>query len=170
MIPDRIRIAVERLAIRPSDHVLEIGCGNGLAAHEIVQRLTTGSFIAVDRSATAVGHATRRLADAITAGRASVVCATLASLPNSEPALPKVDVLFAIRVNAFWTTAAREELAAVRAMLAEGGRAELFFDAPDRSRLDDIARRVEEAACAAGFSATRDYVGDVLHVTLTLAS
>ena len=57
---DRLAWAVETMDIRPSDRVLEIGCGHGVAVTLICQRLTSGSVLAVDRSQTMIDMARRR--------------------------------------------------------------------------------------------------------------
>ncbi|HEV3504599.1 MAG TPA: hypothetical protein VG637_04850, partial [Actinomycetes bacterium] len=41
-VPERIRWAVEVLSPAPEDHVLEIGCGPGVAVAAICRRLTGG--------------------------------------------------------------------------------------------------------------------------------
>jgi trans-aconitate methyltransferase len=46
----------------PYDHLPEVGCGPGVAASLICERLTTGSMPAVDRSPTAVARTSRRTA------------------------------------------------------------------------------------------------------------
>jgi precorrin-6B methylase 2 len=53
-IADRIRWAVDVLAVSPSDRLLEIGCGNGAAVASICRALTDGSITAIDRSDTMI--------------------------------------------------------------------------------------------------------------------
>ena len=58
MVPARIAWAVELLDLRPDDRVLEFGCGPGVAAGLVADRLSVvGRIVAVDRSATAVARA-----------------------------------------------------------------------------------------------------------------
>jgi trans-aconitate methyltransferase len=49
-VSERLRSIVEKLGIRPEDHVLEIGCGQGVAATLICERLDGGRLTAIDRS------------------------------------------------------------------------------------------------------------------------
>lgn len=54
----RLLWAVETLAVEPTDHVLEIGCGHGVAVSMICDKLTGGKITGIDRSAKAVFRAT----------------------------------------------------------------------------------------------------------------
>ena len=60
VVSERLRLIVERLDIRPSDRVLEIGCGHGVAATFVCQRLENGHLTAIDRSAKMIAAAKRR--------------------------------------------------------------------------------------------------------------
>ena len=68
-ISSRIANYVDRLPLRSDMRVLEIGCGPGVAARLISQRLATGTVLAIDRSATAIASAISGSADEIAAGR-----------------------------------------------------------------------------------------------------
>jgi trans-aconitate methyltransferase len=64
--------AVEALAVQPSDRVLELGCGHGVAASLRVRELTGGGrLVAVDRSQKMIDAATQRNAEHVASGRAS---------------------------------------------------------------------------------------------------
>jgi protein-L-isoaspartate O-methyltransferase len=52
-VPERITWAVEQLDLAPTHRVLEFGCGPGVAAALVAERVTEGSLLAIDRSATA---------------------------------------------------------------------------------------------------------------------
>jgi ubiquinone/menaquinone biosynthesis C-methylase UbiE len=49
-IPERVVWAVDVLDVQPDDHILEIGCGHGLAVTLICERLHNGQLTALDRS------------------------------------------------------------------------------------------------------------------------
>ncbi|MFI9438312.1 MULTISPECIES: methyltransferase domain-containing protein [Streptosporangium] len=60
LIPERFSWAVETLDLAPSDRVLGIGCGRGVAATLVLDRLKAGSLTAIDRSDTAIEAARQR--------------------------------------------------------------------------------------------------------------
>ena len=64
-VPEHVRWVVETLGVGPDDHLLEIGCGPGVAVALICERLVSGRIVAIDRSATAISRATRRNAEHI---------------------------------------------------------------------------------------------------------
>ncbi|WP_274627320.1 class I SAM-dependent methyltransferase [Arvimicrobium flavum] len=149
-IPERISWAVERLALGGHEAVLEIGCGRGVAATLVSDRLTGGRLVAIDRSSTAT-EATRERPENrahAEAGRLQVLTNTLADLSGYDAAF---DVAFAINVNLFWLDPARE-LPVIRRILKPGGRLELFYEAPSAGQADKVARLVEEKLGAQGFA------------------
>jgi SAM-dependent methyltransferase len=79
-VSERLRSVVEQLDLRPDDRVLEIGCGHGVAATLVCERLEEGRLTTVDRSAKMIQAATRRNAAYIEAGRAEFLVATLEDL------------------------------------------------------------------------------------------
>jgi SAM-dependent methyltransferase len=128
-VPERIRWAVQVLDPAAGHHLLEIGCGPGVAVAAICQRLTGGRVVAIDRSATAIARATRRNADCIAAGRAVLRTVALEDLRPSD--LPEAtdgfDKIFAMNVNLFWVRSPARELELIRALLRPGGTLSLFY-------------------------------------------
>jgi SAM-dependent methyltransferase len=117
-VPERITWAVSVVDPAPDERLLELGCGPGVAAGLVCERLTTGHLTAVDRSATAVARTAARNADHVERGRLSILRSTV-----DELALPAASVtkVFAVNVNVFWTRVPDRELAVVRDLLAPGG-------------------------------------------------
>ena len=123
----RLERLVARLALRPDDRVLEIGCGHGVAATLVCERLGgSGSYTAVDRSPKMIAAAARRNAAQVRAGRAEFLVMALEELDLGER---RFDVIFAARVGLFHREPDRAETLA-RRWLAPGGRLVTEYDAP----------------------------------------
>ena len=121
---ERLRSIVEQLDIRPDDRVLEIGCGQGVAATFVCERLVGGRLTAVDRSPKMVEAASRRNASHIEAGRAEFLVARLEDL---ELGARRFDKVFAVRLGLFHRDPARAR-ALVEPWLAPGGSVSGFYD------------------------------------------
>ncbi len=57
---ERFNWAVETLHIHPDDHILEIGCGHGIAVSLIAPELKSGSITAIDISKVMIDKAMKR--------------------------------------------------------------------------------------------------------------
>jgi ubiquinone/menaquinone biosynthesis C-methylase UbiE len=79
VIPERIRWAVEALAVEPGDRLLEIGGGPGVAASLVCQRLDYGTLLLIDRSPTAIERTRRRNAEHVASGRLALETVDVAS-------------------------------------------------------------------------------------------
>ena len=123
---ERLRSIVESLDIRPGDRVLEIGCGHGVAATLVCERLSEGRLTAVDRSAKMIEAATRRNAEHVASGRAEFLVASLEELDLGGRRFDKV---FAVRVGLFHRDPERAR-SLVEPWLAPGGQVRAFFDEP----------------------------------------
>ena len=141
-VPERVRWTVETLAVQPGDRVLEVGCGSGVAAAMVCERLVDGQMLAIDRSATQIERARRRNAAHLESGRLALEAVELADL---DVPYARFDKLFAINVNVFWLGRATAELDAVRRALAPEGTLFLFYETPGQER----ARQLEERLTAA---------------------
>lgn len=108
---------VELLPFAPSDRILEVGCGHGVALGLVGARLTGGTVTGVDRSAKMTAAAAKRNAAMIEAGRVRV---RTASLHELDDAAGSFDLVYALNVASFWNEPARD-LGATRRLFAPGG-------------------------------------------------
>ena len=123
----RLERLVERLALRADDRVLEIGCGHGVAATLVCDRLGEGgAYTAVDRSSRMIAAAARRNAAHVASGRAEFLVMALEALELGER---RFDVIFAARVGLFHREPERARALAER-WLAPRGRLIAEYDAP----------------------------------------
>jgi ubiquinone/menaquinone biosynthesis C-methylase UbiE len=125
-VSERLRQVVERLGIRPGDRVLEIGCGHGVAATFVCERLDGGRLTAIDRSPKMIAAAARRNAEYVEAGRAEFLVMRLEELDLGERRFDKV---FAVRVGLFHREPERAR-ALVEPYLTPGGQISSVFDPP----------------------------------------
>lgn len=91
--------AVSLMDVQPSDRVLEIGFGPGIAVREIARRATRGQVVGIDRSAVMRAQAARRNAAAIRSGRVSLTVAPVEDLPGFGRPFDKV---LAVNNMGFW--------------------------------------------------------------------
>ncbi len=158
-VGDRIAQAVAALGARPGEHVLEIGCGPGVA---VALLCAAGVRVtALDRSALAVARARRRNAEHVEAGRAVVLCGALADLTADGPLF---DAALAVDVNVFWTGPATAELAALRARLRPGAALHLCYEPPTAAGADRAATAARAALEAGGFAVAERRDGPLLHL------
>lgn len=164
--PERFDWVATSLGLKPSDLVLEIGCGKGAAVRPIVEKLERGRMTAIDRSAKMVRLARERNTDLIQAGRLEVEEVALAHmLPKGRP----FDIAFAIHVNVFWLDP-RKEILSLEKLLQPGGRLHLFYQPPGEARGAEIAERIAANLNGSAFRRIRTEIGKVgagngLHVS-----
>jgi protein-L-isoaspartate O-methyltransferase len=131
----RLRWAVEGLAVRSTDRLLEIGCGHGVAAALVCAQLETGSLLAIDRSPTMIAAAQRRNAAHVAAGRVVFQAAPLHEAALGEACF---DTVFAIRIAALLRNQPTRELGIVRDCLAANGRFHLIYDPPSAQQVASL--------------------------------
>jgi cyclopropane fatty-acyl-phospholipid synthase-like methyltransferase len=142
---ERFRFAIEQLDLQPHHRVLEVGCGHGVAGTAIAERLATGTYVGVDRSAKMIAAAERRLASEIAGGRATLHCATFA---DADLDSIRFDRIFAARVVAM----TREpELTRAAQLLEPGGVVVLAFDAPGQEPSPELIAATTANLAATGF-------------------
>jgi ubiquinone/menaquinone biosynthesis C-methylase UbiE len=125
---DRLQAVVDELDVQPDDRVLEIGCGHGVAATFVCERLDGGRLTAVDRSAKMIAAAEKRNAAFVEAGKAEFLVGKLEELELGER---RFDKIFAVRVGLFHRDPERAHALAAR-WLAPGGKVTAVFDPPKR--------------------------------------
>jgi SAM-dependent methyltransferase len=146
-IPDRIVWAVEALDVRPSDHMLEIGCGRGLAAPLVCEKLGRGTLTAIDRSKAAIMTANHRNASLVASGKVRFGTVALAEADFGNRRFSKI---FAINVNLFWLDPARE-LSVVHKLLRSSGGLYLIYEPPSPDQLKRIGARLARNLKEGGF-------------------
>ena len=86
-----LRAVVDELGIRPRDRVLEIGCGHGVAAAMVCERLDGGRLTAIDRSPKMGEAAARRNAAFVEQRKAEFPLAELEDLDLGDR---RIDLIF----------------------------------------------------------------------------
>jgi cyclopropane fatty-acyl-phospholipid synthase-like methyltransferase len=127
-LSDRLAEIAEALPLRPGLRVLEIGCGPGALARELVRRIGDGHVLAIDRSATAIRQAAAASRAEIEAGRLGLRRVAVEEF-QLEPGEAPFDLAVAVRVGALdgrHPRAGAQARRRIAAALAPGGR--LFVD------------------------------------------
>jgi cyclopropane fatty-acyl-phospholipid synthase-like methyltransferase len=122
---ERLVWAVETLAVKPTDQLLEIGCGHGVAVSLVCEKLDGGHITAIDRSAKMIALASERNADCVAAGKATF---QTAALHKADLGAAQFDKVFAIRVGVFMRGNPARELLVIQRCLAPNGRFHLIYD------------------------------------------
>jgi SAM-dependent methyltransferase len=110
--------AVAQLDLQPADHVLELGCGPGVALQLAAQLAPQGRVSGIDYSGAMVRAARRRNAAAVRRGQVTLCHGNVARLPFAGESFDKA---FGIHTVYFWPqplAALRE----IRRVLKPGGR------------------------------------------------
>ncbi len=152
-VADRLRWAAEILSkeLKPSDRLLEIGCGNGALVSCIAPHLQEGNIVAIDRSAAMIEAAVKLNAEAVASGHAEFKASDLLQA-DVDVSGGKFNKVYAVNVNLFWTGAARAELEWIKDRLLPGGAVFLFNQPPTADRIDLTAGRMRQALLEAGLS------------------
>ncbi len=144
---------LERLPLRGDETVLDAGCGSGRVTELVLERLPRGHVVAADSAPSMVEHARAALADAIGAGRASVLCASLTELTLDEP----VDAVFSNAVF-HWIADHEQLFRRLSAALKPGGR--LVAQCGGKGNIDAFRRLADEVAAEPPYAEhMRDFAG-----------
>jgi len=122
---ERFRWAVEILNVKPSDYILEIGCGVGLAVEEVAEHLVTGKITAIDKSPGMIEKAIRRNKKNIEQHKAKFVRSELLAFKKHNG---KYNKIFCFNVNLFWTgKSITGEISIIKSMLLKEGLIYIFY-------------------------------------------
>ncbi|TMR11327.1 class I SAM-dependent methyltransferase [Nonomuraea turkmeniaca] len=144
--------AVSLLEVRPTDRVLEIGFGPGLAIAELALRATQGHVYGIDHSEVMVQQAGRRNAAAIRAHRVHLAHASVDELPSFDEPL---DAVLAVNSVGFWPDPV-ERLRRLRDLLRPAGRIALVSQprcpGATRATTARAAQELQDLLAEAGFT------------------
>ena len=147
--------AVGLLGVKPTDRVLEIGFGPGIAIRELSRRATHGLVCGVDHSAIMVRQATRRNAAAVRAGRVDLRLGAAEHLPAFAELFDKV---LAVNNMGMWREPA-ERLKEIHRLMRPGGRIAIVSQprCPGATAETTVAagREIATRLMAAGFTGIR---------------
>jgi SAM-dependent methyltransferase len=148
----RNRWAVELLNVKPSDRVIELGCGPGVALAALAGHATQGLVVGVDHSAVLLRQARRRNADAIAQGRVRLIHAPVEHLQVADGPF---DAALAVNTVGMWSEPTIR-LREIGRLLRRGGRIGLVSQprcpgataAASAAAADRLAAQLSEAGFA----------------------
>ncbi len=152
---DRLRWTLSLLHLQPTDRVLEIGFGPGMAIN-LASKIATDGFVAgVDHSEVMVRQATGRNAKGIQSKKVALHLGSASNLPTfAEP----FDKIFTINSIHFWNNPV-DCLKSLRELLKPGGVIAVTMQPRSRSATDATTRTIGAEIVAdlerAGFSNCR---------------
>jgi len=146
---------VSLLDVQPTDRVLEIGFGPGIAVETLSKLATRGQVLGIDHSKVMARQARRRNASAIRTGRVDLRVGLVEALPDFES---PVDKILAINSINFWQDP-EARLNELRSRLRPGGKIAIASQSRCLGATNKTpacaAREIEAALRRAGFSRTR---------------
>jgi ubiquinone/menaquinone biosynthesis C-methylase UbiE len=114
----RNRWAVQLLDVQPTDRVLELGCGPGVAIAALAARAVRGLVVGVDHSQVMIGQARRRNAPAVRAGRVRLIHGPVEKLSLDDGPF---DAALAVNTVGMWPDSSTR-LRELGRLLRPGGR------------------------------------------------
>jgi SAM-dependent methyltransferase len=133
----RNRWAVELLDVQPTDRILEIGFGPGVAIEAFASKATSGLVHGIDHSEVMVRMASRRNAAAVRQGRVVLEVGDAEDLARFGPA--SFDIAFTVNTMMLMADPAAQ-VDRLREVLRPGGRLALVHQ-PRHSGADEEASR-----------------------------
>jgi len=147
--------AVDLLDVRPTDHVLEIGFGPGVAIRELANRATEGLVVGIDHSEVMVEAAKRRNIDGLRANRIDLRLGSAEAVPSFDQPF---DRILSVNSIMFWSEP-EKRLEELRGLLRVGGVIAVVRQprGPGSRTLspEQVAAELTELLDAAGFAHIR---------------
>lgn len=145
---------LEKLEIKSTDRILEVGYGSGYTLGKVAARLRTGVIAGIDHSQLMYRIACRRNQFHLAHHKAVLRCGVLDDFSYHGMYF---DVIYGTNVHFFWDRPAHQ-FEKLRLLLKPGGRLHIIFQ-PLQAKNDwDLMRRANECKHyieAAGFSAVK---------------
>lgn len=123
---ERFNWAVSVLNIKPTDNILEIGCGTGILAEQVANKLTGGTITAIDKSMPMIKIASRRNHQFIQIGKANFI---VSEFEKAELYNNSFDKILGFNVNLFWKDP-KKEFELIKSYLKHKGHLYIFYQAP----------------------------------------
>lgn len=98
---ERVEWTLEKLTIKPTDTLLEIGYGPGVTLKKIAENLTSGFIAGIDHSEIMLEQASKRNKEQIENAKAKLECGTVWDLKYPEN---HFDTIYGSNVHFFWKT------------------------------------------------------------------
>jgi ubiquinone/menaquinone biosynthesis C-methylase UbiE len=110
--------AIEKMNIKPTYTILEIGYGPGTTLKNIAGRLTTGHISGIDHSEVMFEQANKRNSENIKNGKVKLACGSVWDLKEPKESF---DLIFGSNVHFFWKNPA-DEFKHLTSFLKQGGK------------------------------------------------
>jgi ubiquinone/menaquinone biosynthesis C-methylase UbiE len=146
-VPKRFIWAGEMLDLKPSHHVLEIGCGVGMMADVIGSKLESGKLVAIDKSAFMIEKAKWRNRKYIAAGKSVFLPVDFLKM-DMRPS--SFDIITAFNLN-FFRKDPVNVLQRVKYFFKPNGKLYIFFQDPYEVTISS-ARLIAEKLSDHGFT------------------
>jgi ubiquinone/menaquinone biosynthesis C-methylase UbiE len=102
---DRAKWTIEKLNLKPTDYVLEVGYGSGASFKVVADQLTSGFIAGIDHSSIMMEQAIKRNKKNIDAKKAELKFGTVWDLDYPEE---HFDIIFGSNVHFFWENPTKE--------------------------------------------------------------
>ena len=134
---------LEKLNVRPTDAILEVGFGPGVTMSLVADKLTSGFVAGIDHSEVMLRQASKRNRSNIARKKVSLKCGTIDDLQYPENSF---DLIYGSNVHFFWDNPVAE-FQKLLALLKNEGRLVMVFQprwAKSEQEIHAIAKKTSE--------------------------